>query len=268
MRHARSAVRCAVGASGARGLTPADQVNMGANRRFVLTPLMRATSLLLPRHEVHLTVVPGAESAGDYPESVMARVPIYELAKELGVESGVIMAKLTEMGEFVRSASSTVEAPLVRKLKAALAHGEAALDPEQQAGHGHRGDAFRSGRVTVHSGAGSAPAAPDPGSRPVVHVPGAAYGPGDDLAPALIRELLEDWDLLVRLAPEPGLAVSFLAGQSKLPPKDIDRVRRVRNRCAHPGDQGWPGPYDLDLALATARELRRRLVPPTRSAPS
>src|SRR5689334_22804320 len=94
-----AAVRCAVGASGARGLTPADQVNTGANRRFVLTPLMRATSLLLPRHEVHLTVVPGAESAGgDYPESVMARVPIYELAKELGVESGVIMAKLTEMG--------------------------------------------------------------------------------------------------------------------------------------------------------------------------
>ena len=32
----------------------------------------------------------------------MAKVRVYELAKELGVESKVVMAKLTEMGEFVR----------------------------------------------------------------------------------------------------------------------------------------------------------------------
>jgi translation initiation factor IF-2 len=39
-----------------------------------------------------------------------------ELAKQLGMESKVVLAKLQEMGEFVRSASSTVEAPVVRKL--------------------------------------------------------------------------------------------------------------------------------------------------------
>jgi translation initiation factor IF-2 len=38
------------------------------------------------------------------------------LAKQLGMESKVVLAKLQEMGEFVRSASSTVEAPVVRKL--------------------------------------------------------------------------------------------------------------------------------------------------------
>jgi len=32
------------------------------------------------------------------------------------MESKVVLAKLQEMGEFVRSASSTVEAPVVRKL--------------------------------------------------------------------------------------------------------------------------------------------------------
>ncbi|NGN69847.1 translation initiation factor IF-2 [Streptomyces sp. A7024] len=46
----------------------------------------------------------------------MAKVRVYELAKEFGVESKVVMAKLNELGEFVRSASSTIEAPVVRKL--------------------------------------------------------------------------------------------------------------------------------------------------------
>src|SRR3954452_9164552 len=35
------------------------------------------------------------------------------------------MAKLTEMGEFVRSASSTIEAPVVRKLTEAFNKGDA-----------------------------------------------------------------------------------------------------------------------------------------------
>jgi translation initiation factor IF-2 len=47
----------------------------------------------------------------------VAKVRVYELAKEFGIESKVLMAKLTELGEFVRSASSTIEAPVVRKLK-------------------------------------------------------------------------------------------------------------------------------------------------------
>ncbi|HLZ37235.1 MAG TPA: translation initiation factor IF-2 N-terminal domain-containing protein, partial [Mycobacteriales bacterium] len=53
----------------------------------------------------------------------MAKVRVYELAKEFGVESKVVLAKLTELGEFVRSASSTIEAPVVRKLKEAFVNG-------------------------------------------------------------------------------------------------------------------------------------------------
>ncbi|MFF7332444.1 translation initiation factor IF-2 [Streptomyces sp. NPDC090306] len=53
----------------------------------------------------------------------MAKVRVYELAKEFGVESKVVMAKLTELGEFVRSASSTIEAPVVRKLTDAFQQG-------------------------------------------------------------------------------------------------------------------------------------------------
>jgi len=47
----------------------------------------------------------------------VAKVRVYELAKELGVESKVLVAKLQDMGEFVRSASSTIEPPVVRRLR-------------------------------------------------------------------------------------------------------------------------------------------------------
>jgi translation initiation factor IF-2 len=47
----------------------------------------------------------------------VAKVRVYELAKELGLESKVVLAKLQDLGEFVRSASSTVEPPVVRKMR-------------------------------------------------------------------------------------------------------------------------------------------------------
>ena len=50
----------------------------------------------------------------------MAKVRVYELAKELGIESKVLVAKLQDMGEFVRSASSTIEAPVIKKVKEAF----------------------------------------------------------------------------------------------------------------------------------------------------
>ena len=47
----------------------------------------------------------------------MAKVRVYELAKELGVESKILLGHLKEQGEFVRSASSTIEPPVVRKIR-------------------------------------------------------------------------------------------------------------------------------------------------------
>ena len=51
---------------------------------------------------------------------------VHELAKELGVQSKTVLAKLKEMGEFVKSASSTVEAPVARRLREEMAAGAAA----------------------------------------------------------------------------------------------------------------------------------------------
>jgi translation initiation factor IF-2 len=51
---------------------------------------------------------------------VPGKARVHELAKELGVDSKTVLAKLKEMGEFVKSASSTVEAPVARRLRGAL----------------------------------------------------------------------------------------------------------------------------------------------------
>lgn len=43
-------------------------------------------------------------------------IRVYELAKKLGLESKELLAQLKQMGEFVRSASSTIESPVAQKL--------------------------------------------------------------------------------------------------------------------------------------------------------
>ncbi|MGW2443076.1 translation initiation factor IF-2 [Streptomyces sp. NPDC001675] len=93
----------------------------------------------------------------------MAKVRVYELAKEFGVESKVVMAKLQELGEFVRSASSTIEAPVVRKL----------TDAFQGGGSG------KSAGKPAPRKAAPRPAAPSPAqaARPAAPKPGAPKPP-------------------------------------------------------------------------------------------
>ncbi|MFJ4619261.1 translation initiation factor IF-2 [Streptomyces sp. NPDC088812] len=107
----------------------------------------------------------------------MAKVRVYELAKEFGVESKVVMAKLQELGEFVRSASSTIEAPVVRKL----------TDAFQGGGGG------RSAKPGAPRKAAPKPAAPSPAQaarpgpaapRPAAPKPPAAPQPAAPAAPA------------------------------------------------------------------------------------
>ena len=49
---------------------------------------------------------------------------VHELAKELGVTSKEVLARLNEQGEFVKSASSTVEAPVARRLRESFGGGK------------------------------------------------------------------------------------------------------------------------------------------------
>ncbi|BBZ44963.1 translation initiation factor IF-2 [Mycobacterium parmense] len=51
---------------------------------------------------------------------------VHELAKELGVTSKEVLARLNDQGEFVKSASSTVEAPVARRLRESFGGGKPA----------------------------------------------------------------------------------------------------------------------------------------------
>ena len=66
----------------------------------------------------------------------MPKARVYELAKELGVDSKTVLSKLEAMGEFVKSASSTVEPPVARKLRNAFASsGQGNASASKKPGH-------------------------------------------------------------------------------------------------------------------------------------
>ncbi|RBM05066.1 translation initiation factor IF-2 [Streptomyces sp. PT12] len=116
----------------------------------------------------------------------MAKVRVYELAKELGIESKVVMAKLQELGEFVRSASSTIEAPVVRKLTDAFStgNGSGGRRSARPGAPSPRPPAPKPGAVTAKPGAPRpGGVAPKPGAPRPTPKPGARPGPAAPAAP-------------------------------------------------------------------------------------
>ena len=119
----------------------------------------------------------------------MAKVRVYELAKELGLESKELLKILKEEGEFVRSASSTIEAPVVRRMQEKLkGAGEStpkkAADKAPTSKTAAKSAAAPSQEKTESSGVqvgptptprpGPAPRPAAPKSNPVVPKPGAS----------------------------------------------------------------------------------------------
>ncbi|WP_282694076.1 translation initiation factor IF-2 [Streptomyces sp. CC208A] len=109
----------------------------------------------------------------------MAKVRVYELAKEFGVESKVVMAKLQELGEFVRSASSTIEAPVVRKLTDALqgSGGSAGKTAAKPGAPRKAAPAPKPAAPAPSAPAAARPAAPKPGAPTPAPKPAAAEKP-------------------------------------------------------------------------------------------
>nr|WP_220139115.1 translation initiation factor IF-2 [Nocardia sp. GTS18] len=108
--------------------------------------------------------------------AVAGKARVHELAKELGVTSKELLAKLKEQGEFVKSASSTVEAPVARRLRESLASKSApAADAKPAARPGPSSAARPAAKPT--------PGGPRPGPRPAP-APAAAATPAPAPAPA------------------------------------------------------------------------------------
>ncbi|WP_230102323.1 translation initiation factor IF-2 N-terminal domain-containing protein, partial [Microbacterium sp. Bi121] len=83
---------------------------------------------------------------------------VHEIAAELGVDSKVALAKLKELGEFVKSPSSTIEPPVARKLRAAI-EADGAIKP--------KADEKPAAKPAASSSAAKpGPKAPTPGPKP------------------------------------------------------------------------------------------------------
>ena len=121
---------------------------------------------------------------------------VHELAKELGVTSKEVLARLSEQGEFVKSASSTVEAPVARRLREAFGGAKAAPEAAPV-------------KKTAPAKAAATPAAP-PVAKPAAPAPVAPVAPAAPAAPVEVASapaspVAEPGPLPGPAAPKPAL---------------------------------------------------------------
>ncbi|MFB7250395.1 translation initiation factor IF-2 [Microbacterium sp. NPDC056234] len=103
-----------------------------------------------------------------------AKPRVHEIAAELGVDSKVALAKLKELGEFVKSPSSTIEPPVARKLRAAIeADGAAKPAAKTEPAKPKAAPAPKPGAAAPTPG-------PKPGPKPAPEAP----APAEPAAPA------------------------------------------------------------------------------------
>ena len=96
----------------------------------------------------------------------MAKPRVHEIAKELGVSSKDLIAKLNQLGEYVKGPSSTLEAPVVRKAKEAFPAPTAAAPAASAAPAAKPASARPGAPKPGPKPAPSAPAEPEPAPEP------------------------------------------------------------------------------------------------------
>ncbi|MBF6423798.1 translation initiation factor IF-2 [Nocardia cyriacigeorgica] len=116
---------------------------------------------------------------------------VHELAKELGVTSKELLATLKEQGEFVKSASSTVEAPVARRLRESFASKSAPANGAKAGAKPGPSTAARPAAKPAAGGPRPGPRTPAPAQAAAPEAPatpaprpGPAVKPGPAPAPA------------------------------------------------------------------------------------
>ena len=185
------------------------------------------------------------------------KLRVHELAKQLGVTSKELLATLKEQGEFVKTASSTIEPPVVKKMRAhyeAQSGGDDAAEKKQD-NKPAKGAAKSTAKASAPK-PGAKPAAPKPGAeapkpgakaaapKPGQGAPkpgqGAAAKPG--AKPAAPKPGAQ--------APKPGQAGGKKSGERPTPGNSMPRPmpkpggsRRVANNpFSTGGGDNRPGP--------------------------
>ncbi|MDJ1369851.1 translation initiation factor IF-2 [Gulosibacter molinativorax] len=173
----------------------------------------------------------------------MAKPRVHEIAAELGVESKVVLSTLQEMGEFVKTASSSVEPPVARRLRDEFKRRAAA-------GEGSSNDAPAAAAPEKSQAAPAQPAA-KPAATPGAPKPGqraAAPKPGQKPAPTPGQR---------SAAPKPGQKPAPKPAQKSGAPKPAAQTeQRPRSGVA-------PTPTPAAAAETPAAPPTRSSVAPT-----
>ena len=154
------------------------------------------------------------------------KLRVHELAKQLGVTSKELLATLKEQGEFVKTASSTIEPPVVKKMRA---HYEA------QSGGDDVAEKKQDNKPAKGAAKSTAKAsAPKPGAKPAAPKPGAeAPKPGAKAAAPKPGQG----------APKPGQGAAAKPGAKPAAPKPGAQAPKPGAMAAAPKPgQGAPKP--------------------------
>ena len=154
------------------------------------------------------------------------KLRVHELAKQLGVTSKELLATLKEQGEFVKTASSTIEPPVVKKMRAhyeAQSGGDDAAEKKQD-NKAAKGAAKSTAKASAPK-PGAKPAAPKPGAEaPKPGAKAAAPKPGQG-------------------APKPGQGAAAKPGAKPAAPKPGAQAPKPGAKPAAPKPgQGAPTP--------------------------
>jgi translation initiation factor IF-2 len=166
---------------------------------------------------------------------VAGKARVHELAKELGVTSKQVLARLSEQGEFVKSASSTVEAPVARRLRESFGGAKPAAEKVKSDGNGSPAKPAAT-KAAPEKAPGPKPAAPAPAApaapaEPAAAPPAAAAAAAPPAAPTPTPP-----------APTPGATPGPRPGPA---PKPAARTPRVGNNpfsSAQPVERPIPRP--------------------------
>jgi translation initiation factor IF-2 len=171
---------------------------------------------------------------------VAGKARVHELAKELGVTSKEVLARLSEQGEFVKSASSTVEAPVARRLRESFGGAKQAAAKVKTDGNGSPAKA--AAPKAPEKPAAPKPAAPPAPAEPVAAPPAAAAA----APPAAAAAAPPAAPTATPSAPSPGATPGATPGPRPGPaPKPAARTPRVGNNpfsSAQPVDRPIPRP--------------------------
>ncbi len=184
----------------------------------------------------------------------MAKTRVHELAKEFGVESKFVLEKFKEMGEFVKSASSTVELPAEMRFRKEVGESLKTAAPAEQ----------------------SAPAAEAPAAKPAAKKSAAKPGPKpgpkavEPEAPAAPEPVVEAAPVEAAPAPaaaEPAAADPVAPPAAEEPPAASATSAKPKAPSPAPRPVGRPGaPRPGNNPFSSNQGMGRRPATPPPAA--